>query len=290
MISVVDFLAEFSYRRTLFGTMAIGATCGAMGTFLYLRRQALMSDVIGHAATPGVMAAFLLVSLLAPGADPRALPVLVVGALVSGLASVWLSQAIARHTRIGIDATMAVVLSLFLGGGLVILQVIQKSTLPGKGGIQDLMFGNAATLTSLDVATIAVSSVVILAVAGLCWRPFVLMTFDETEARIQGWPVRWLTPALFGLLVVAIVMGVKAVGLILMIAFAVFPPAAARQFTRTTLTMFVLSGAIGAAAAAIGSYLSIALGNVPTGPVIVVVLGAFIGVSMLAGSRTGVRA
>lgn len=172
----------------------------------------------------------------------------------------------------------------------MILQVIQKSTLPGKGGIQDLMFGNAATLTSLDVATIAVSSVVILAVAGLCWRPFVLMTFDETEARIQGWPVRWLTPALFGLLVVAIVMGVKAVGLILMIAFAVFPPAAARQFTRTTLTMFVLSGAIGAAAAAIGSYLSIALGNVPTGPVIVVVLGAFIGVSMLAGSRTGVRA
>ncbi|AHI21552.1 hypothetical protein B843_00780 [Corynebacterium vitaeruminis DSM 20294] len=290
MISVIDFLAEFSYRRTLFGTMAIGATCGAMGTFLYLRRQALMSDVIGHAATPGVMAAFLLVSLLAPGADPRALPVLVVGALVSGLASVWLSQAIARHTRIGIDATMAVVLSLFLGGGLVILQVIQKSTLPGKGGIQDLMFGNAATLTSLDVATIAVSSVIILAVAGLCWRPFVLMTFDETEARIQGWPVRWLTPALFGLLVVAIVMGVKAVGLILMIAFAVFPPAAARQFTRTTLAMFVLSGAIGAAAAAIGSYLSIALGNVPTGPVIVVVLGAFIGVSMLAGSRTGVRA
>jgi manganese/zinc/iron transport system permease protein len=75
-----------------------------------------------------------------------------------------------------------------------------------------------------------------------------------------------------------------------MIAFAVFPPAAARQFTRTTLAMFVLSGAIGAAAAAIGSYLSIALGNVPTGPVIVVVLGAFIGVSMLAGSRTGVRA
>lgn len=290
MISVIDFLAEFSYRRTLFGTMAIGATCGAMGTFLYLRRQALMSDVIGHAATPGVMAAFLLISLLAPGADPRALPVLVVGALVSGLASVWLSQAIARHTRIGIDATMAVVLSLFLGGGLVILQVIQKSTLPGKGGIQDLMFGNAATLTSLDVATIAVSSVIILAVAGLCWRPFVLMTFDETEARIQGWPVRWLTPALFGLLVVAIVMGVKAVGLILMIAFAVFPPAAARQFTRTTLAMFVLSGAIGAAAAAIGSYLSIALGNVPTGPVIVVVLGAFIGVSMLAGSRTGVRA
>ncbi|WP_025251625.1 metal ABC transporter permease [Corynebacterium vitaeruminis] len=289
-MSVIDFLAEFSYRRTLFGTMAIGATCGAMGTFLYLRRQALMSDVIGHAATPGVMAAFLLVSLLAPGADPRALPVLVVGALVSGLASVWLSQAIARHTRIGIDATMAVVLSLFLGGGLVILQVIQKSTLPGKGGIQDLMFGNAATLTSLDVATIAVSSVIILAVAGLCWRPFVLMTFDETEARIQGWPVRWLTPALFGLLVVAIVMGVKAVGLILMIAFAVFPPAAARQFTRTTLAMFVLSGAIGAAAAAIGSYLSIALGNVPTGPVIVVVLGAFIGVSMLAGSRTGVRA
>ena len=44
-MSLIEFLSEFSYRRIVIGTMLIGACSGAMGTFLYLRRQSLMSDV-----------------------------------------------------------------------------------------------------------------------------------------------------------------------------------------------------------------------------------------------------
>ena len=97
------------------------------------------------------MGAFLIVSLIFGGFDARSMPVIVVGALITGLIAVVLANKVADTTRIGIDATMAVVLSLFLGGGLLILQVIQRSHIRGKGGIEDLMFGNAATLTNLDV-------------------------------------------------------------------------------------------------------------------------------------------
>lgn len=281
MITLTEFFSQYSYLRTLVGTMAIGATSAAMGTFLYLRRQALMSDVIGHAATPGVMLVFLLVSTLLPDADPRSLPVLVIGALVSALSSVALSQRIAAKTRIGIDATMAVVLSLYLGGGLVLLQIIQKSTLPNKGGIEDLMFGNAATMTNLDVTTILISSAVVLLITLSCWRPLALVAFDPIEATIQKLP-GWLSTVMFGLIVVAIVMGIKAVGLILMIAFAVFPPAVARQFSRSVASMFLSSAVVGAVAAAIGTYLSVGLGQkVPTGPMIVVILGAFVLLALL---------
>ncbi|GAA1470830.1 Manganese transport system membrane protein MntB [Corynebacterium felinum] len=291
MIDFVEFLSEFAYRRIVIGTALIGACSGAMGAFLYLRRQSLMSDVIGHSATPGVMGAFLLVSAVSAGFDARSMPVIVVGALVTGLLSVVLANRVADTTRIGIDATMAVTLSLFLGGGLLLLQVIQRSRIRGKGGIEELMFGNAATLTNLDVYTIAVVTVLVAVVTAVLWRPFTVITFDPVLATVAGTRLKVLSPVLFGLVVLAIVMGVKAVGLILMIAFAVFPPAAARQFSKTVGGMVLLSGVFGVVAAVVGSYFSVALGKVPTGPMIVVVLSVIVVVSMIvAPKRSGVHA
>ena len=263
-MSFIDFLSEFSYQRIIIGTTLIGACAGAMGVFLYLRRQSLLSDVIGSAATPGVMGIFLAVSLSPLLFDARSMPVITIGALVTGLLAAVLANRIAATTRIGIDTTMAVVMSLFLGGGLVLLQVIQRSRIRGKGGMEELMFGNSATLTNLDVGTIAVVSIAVAVVMILLWRPFTMMTFDQTLSQVSGLPLRWLSPLLLSLIVLAVVIGVKAVGLILMIAFAVFPPAAARQWSKT--------------------------GKVPTGPVIVLVLTAFVGVSLVAAPRrSGVR-
>ena len=286
-MSLIEFLSEFSYRRIVIGTVLIGACSGAMGTFLYLRRQSLMSDVIGHSATPGVMGAFLIVSLIFGGFDARSMPVIVVGALITGLIAVVLANKVADTTRIGIDATMAVVLSLFLGGGLLILQVIQRSHIRGKGGIEELMFGNAATLTNLDVRTIAVVTFVVFLAVAFLWRPITLMTFDPTLAKVNGLKTAVLSPTLFGLIVLAIVIGVKAVGLILMIAFAVFPPAAARQFSRTVGRMTFLSGLFGAVASVLGTYISVTMGKVPTGPVIVLVLSGIVLVSMIVAPRRG---
>lgn len=280
-MSIVEFLATFSYRRIAVGTALIGLVAGGMGAFLYLRRQSLMSGVIGHSATPGVMGAFILVSLLAPGMDARSLPVVIVGALCTGLLAALLANRIARTTRVGIDTTMAVILSLFLGGGLMLLEVIQNSHLKNKGGIEDFMFGNATRLSNADVRTIAVVAVLVFVTLALLWRPFSIMTFDHTYARALGLPLRWLSPALFGLIALAMVVGIKAVGLILMVAFAVFPPVAARQFTRTLIGMTVASALIGAGSAVLGTYVAVALVNAPTGPVIVLVLGAVVALSLL---------
>lgn len=293
-MSLLEFLSEFAYRRIVVGTALIGLCSGAMGVFLYLRRQSLMSDVIGHAATPGVMGAFLFMAstpalsqsqwLQAANIDARSMPVMTLGALVSSLLAVILANWVASTTRIGIDTTMAVMFSLFLGGGLLLLQVIQRSTLPGKGGIEELMFGNAATLTNLDVTTILVVTIVVFATVIVLWRPFTVMTFDPTLARMTGIP-RILDALLLGLLVLGIVIGVKAVGLILMIAFAVFPPAAARQWSRTTASMFVIAGILGGIAGVVGTYLSVVVGKIPTGPVIVLVLAVVVALSLLLSPK-----
>lgn len=93
---------------------------------------------------------------------------------------------------------------------------------------------------------------------------------------------------MFTTIVIAIVIGVKAVGVVLMIAFVVTPPAAARQWTGTLPGMVALSGAIGGIGSGVGAYLSIALGDVPSGPVIVLTLFTIFLISLFASPRRSV--
>ena len=124
----------------------------------------------------------------------------------------------------------------------------------------------------------------------LLWKEFALRTFDPAQAEVTGLPTRAIDTALFACIVVATVIGVKAVGLVLMVAFVVTPPATARQWTNRLSTTVILAGAVGGLGSAVGSYLSIALGDVPTGPLIVLVLFAFFLVSLLCAPHRGLIA
>ena len=69
-MSLIEFFDNHTYRMVLFGTMTIGLVAGALGSFAYLRKQSLISDVISHAALPGTLLAFLT-AVLVLGADGR---------------------------------------------------------------------------------------------------------------------------------------------------------------------------------------------------------------------------
>src|SRR5699024_3456713 len=83
---------------------------------------------------------------------------------------------------------------------------------------------------------------------------------------VLGFSARCFDTLMFVTIVIGTVIGVKAVGLVLMVAFVVTPPAAARQWTRTLPAMVMLSAGIGAVGSGLGAYISIALGPMPTGP------------------------
>src|SRR5690606_1787566 len=66
-------LRDYHTRVVLLGTLVLGMTSGMVGTFMLLRKRALIGDVVGHAALPGVCLAFLLQQIWQPGAE-RSLP------------------------------------------------------------------------------------------------------------------------------------------------------------------------------------------------------------------------
>lgn len=288
-MNLVDFFSDHTFRMVFLGTSVIGLVAGALGTFAYLRKQALISDVISHAALPGTLIAFLG-AVVVLGTDGRNMGALILGAVIVGTLAVLAANGITSMTKIRIDTAMAVTLTVFFGGGMLLMRVISNGSFPGKGGVQDYLFGNASVITIADLRTSIAVGAAALVMMTVFWKEFTLRTFDPDHATVLGFRPRVIDTLMFTTIVIATVIGVKAVGLVLMVAFVVTPPAAARQWTRTVPSTVVLSGVFGAAGSGIGAYASIALGRVPTGPMIVLTLFAIFVVSLLVSPRRSIVA
>ncbi len=287
MIDPIEFFGNHIFRMVFFGTSVTGLVAGALGSFAYLRKQSLISDVIGHSALPGALLAFLI-AVAVLDANGRNMLGLIAGAVITGTLAALFANSIAVRTKIAIDTAMAISLTVFFGAGMILLRIISNGPFPGKGGIDDYLFGNASVITVADLATSIAVGAVALVLMLVFWKEFTLRTFDPVFSTVLGFRAGVVDTVMFATIVIAIVIGVKAVGVVLMIAFVVTPPAAARQWTSTLPGLVALSGAFGAIGSGVGAYLSVALGNVPTGPLIVLTLFAVFLVSLLVSPRRSI--
>lgn len=278
-IGLAEFFANHTYFMVFWGTTVIGAVAGMLGSFAYLRKQSLISDVVSHSALPGTLLAFLLCVGL--GLNGRNMFALLIGAVVTGTCAVLLANAITKYSRTSIDTAMAISLTFFFGGGMVLLDIITNNPFPGKGGIQDYLFGNASVITRADLYISVGVGAFAVVLMSVFFKEFTLRSFDPIQSTMLGFRPQVIDTLMFANIAIATVIGVKAVGLVLMVAFVVTPPAAARQWVNTVPAMVTLSGFIGAIGSGAGAYLSIAIGNIPTGPVIVLVLFAMFVFSLL---------
>ncbi|WP_257159363.1 metal ABC transporter permease [Corynebacterium cystitidis] len=286
-MSLFEFFTNYTYTMVFVGTTAIGLVAGALGVFAYLRKQSLIADVISHSALPGTLLAFLFMSAI--GLQGRTMGGLIIGAVVVGVLATAAVNWIERNSIIALDTSMAVVLTGFFGAGMLLMQYIDRRPIPGKAGVQDYLFGNASTLTRNDITVSLVVGAFALAIMLLSWKEFTAASFDPEQSQLQGFSRSVVDTLMFTTLVIATVIGLKAVGLVLMVAFVITPAAAARQFSRSVRTMVLLAALIGASASAAGSYLSISFGPLPTGPVIAVVLAVILLLAIVFSPRKKAR-
>ena len=271
---------DYTLRTVALGSATLGAVSGALGTYAVLRRQSLLGDAISHAALPGIALAFLLTGSKLP-------LVLMLGAALAGWLATLLVMAVVNMTRVKYDSALGLMLSVFFGFGLVLLTFIQKLPNANQAGLDTFLFGQAAALVQRDVVTMAgLGGVALLAVGGL-WKEFKLLSFDPEFGKSLGFPIHWLDVALTTLLVIAIVIGLQTVGVVLMSAMIIAPPAAARQWTDRLGLMVVLSMVFGAGAGVSGALLSASTSNLPTGPTIVLCISVVVILSLLFAPRRG---
>ena len=273
-------LTDYTLRTVALGAATLGIVGGGLGSYAVLRGQSLLGDAISHAALPGIALAFLITGSKAP------LP-LMLGAAGTGVLATLLIIGVTTTTRVPYDSALALALSAFFGIGLVLLTYLQQHAGAAQAGLDSFLFGQAAALVEHDVVVMAVLGGIALLALLLFWKEFKLLAFDPDFGRSLGFPIRMLDIVLTTLLVVAIVIGLQTVGVVLMSAVIVAPAAAARQWTDRLSVMVALAATFGALSGVSGAVVSGATANLPTGPTIVLCMGAIVIVSLLAAPNRG---
>jgi len=278
-------LEDYNTRMVFLGTATFSSLGGMVGTFLLLRKRSLMSDTISHATLPGVGIAFLL--LYGFTEVGKSLPLLLLGAGISSLLGVGLIQFVRRWSRLKDDVAMAIVLSFFFGVGITLLTLIQQLPTGNAAGLEQFIYGKASAMTAGDATFIFIAALLTTLVCGLFYKELALLCFDRDFAKAKGLPTELLDFILLLLITVTTVIGLQAIGLLLVVAMLIIPAAAARFWTHDLSKMMWVAMGIGLISGMGGVFLSAAFPRLPAGAVIVLMASLFFLISLVFGTYRG---
>jgi ABC-type Mn2+/Zn2+ transport system permease subunit len=270
-------LDPFGYQffvKGLVAAVVAGALCGLIGVYVTLRGMSYIGHGLSHAIFGGYAAAPLL-----------GIPV-VLGAGAWGLASALAIHAVTRTRRIGADAAIGVVTTASFALGVALL-----TRFGSRGPAFDaLLFGSINGVATSDLLLLVGALAFAAAVFTVLYRPFLFSTFDPEVADVSGVSVRRIDALLMLVLSVSILATLKIIGVTLVAATLVIPAVVARMLSDSFSRMLWLSTGLGAAAGAVGMYLSFQLA-IPSGTTIVLVnAGVFVLVLLGTGGRALRRA
>ena len=278
----------FNTNAVIMGTTLLGIAAGVIGSFALLRKRSLTADALSHATLPGIAGAFLIATSL--GYSGRSMPLLMVGAATTGIIGVACIHLILHHSRLKEDAAIGIVLSVFFGIGIVLLSYVQTSSSASGAGLNHYIYGQTAAMTQSDAALMGIIGIIASIIALVLLKEFMVVCFNETFARSTGLPVWLVDSIMLGLVVLITVAGLQAVGLILIVAMIIIPPAAARFWTDRLWKLVLISALIGGLSGYAGASISALLPRKPAGAVIVLVAGSIFTLSMFIAPTRGILA
>ncbi len=238
----------------LTGSLA-AAACALVGSFLVLRKQAMLSDAISHAVLPGIAIAFLLT------ASRNTVPMLL-GAGAFGLLTVYLTEKLSQG-RIMSDAAMGIVFTTLFAIGVIIVNLFagqvdidQDCILYGEIAYVpwDRWFYAGIDLGPRPVWILSFVLLLNLAFVISCYKELKIYAFDKNLAISMGIPVGIIHYALMGTVSFSTIAAFESVGAILVVALLIVPPATAYILTEKLHVMLLLAVFFGVSSAISGYY------------------------------------
>ncbi len=280
--ALVDFFSfsDPNIRYVVLGTLLLTASAAIIGSFALLQKKVLVGDAVAHAVLPGVCLAFIVTGTKHSIA-------LSLGAFTTGWLALVLIDQITHRSKIKEDTAIALVLSVTFGLGILLLTSIQHTGNAAQVGLSNFLLGKAATLVGDDLKTLSLLSLALITIVLLFFKEFTLIAFDKAFAQASGLPVQRLELLLTSLTVLAIVVGIRTVGILLMAAMLITPPAAARFWTHHLSKMVLLAAVLGMISGLVGAFVSYIAPAMPTGPWVVITISLMAYGSFLLAPRKG---
>lgn len=259
----------------LTGILAAGS-CALVGSFLVLRKQAMLSDAISHAVLPGIAIAFLLT------ASRNTFPMLI-GAGAFGLLTVYLTDKLSSSGRIMHDASMGIVFTTLFAIGVILISMFTRQVdldldcvLYGEIAYVpwDRWFWNSIDMGPRPVWILGFVFLINLFFVVSSFKELQIYSFDKQLAISMGIPIGFIHYGLMGTVSFSTIASFESVGAILVVALIIVPPATAYLLTNNLKKMIVLSVIIGVLSAICG-YGAALFFNVSISGMIAVMTGIF---------------
>jgi ABC-type Mn2+/Zn2+ transport system permease subunit len=231
-------------QRALIAAVLIGILCAALGTFVVLRRMAVVGHALTHSALPG-----LVIAYLAQGS-------LFAGALVATVLTAFGIGFLSRDESVYEDTMVGMVPNIMFAFGILLI-----STSKSFRDLFSMLFGNILGVTDGDLHLIMLIAAVSLFALFLFYKELKLFSVDPNYAQTIGMPVKLMHYGILLFLSFTVVVGIQAVGTVLTNALLVIPVAAARLLTDRLGRMMALSCLFAVTSAVGGIYLSYYFGS-----------------------------
>ncbi|MFL5731288.1 MAG: iron chelate uptake ABC transporter family permease subunit [Cytophagaceae bacterium] len=285
MEKLIQFLSfsDPNVRFVVAGCILLTVSSAIVGCFTFLRKRALLGDAVAHSVLPGVCLSFMIAGTKNPF-------VLLIGAFITGWLSLLAIDFITRNTKLKEDTAIGLTLSVFFGVGILLLTNIQHSGNAAQSGLDSFLFGKAASLMMDDILIFGTVGIIVILLVFFFYKELFLISFDENYARTIGLPVKTIELLLSTLTVMAVVVGIQAVGVVLMAAMLITPAAAARYWTSKLTTMILIAVILSMVSGIGGAFVSFQQRNMPTGPWIVMIISVIAIFSFLFSPTKGIVA
>jgi ABC-type Mn2+/Zn2+ transport system permease subunit len=275
MLSMVEWLFEplmyVFMQRALLAALMVGVVCSVVGCYVVLRSMAFLGDALAHAILPGVAIAYLIHGNLTVGA--------LIAAIVVALGIGFVS----RQGVIREDTAIGILFAAALSLGVVLISSIQTYAVD----LSHILFGNVLGVSTADLWLTGGLGLVVLLSVIVCYRPFLVISFDPVLAATLRLPAGLLNNLMLVLLALTIVVSLQTVGVGLVAAMLVTPAATAYLLTRRLRNMMLVSAGFGALASLVGLYISY-YANVVSGAAVVLTATVFFLLAFLFAPQRGV--
>lgn len=252
----------------IISALFLGIAAGLTGMFLVLRKEALLSDAITHSTLPGIGLGFLI-SLTLGLDDGKNLPILLICAFITSFSGVLFVNFAIRHTRLKPDTVITAVMSCTYGLGLLLFSYIQTLSYGNKAGLTSFLLGQVAAVTFADMTLIVIISSLASLFIILCFKELCLLTFDPLFAKLTFQQEKIINLLLSIVITLIICVGLKTVGVVLILALMTIPAISAMQIAKRCQSMAAISAILGATSCVTGILITLYNKNLPAGATIV---------------------
>lgn len=299
--SISIYFTDAVLRAPTIGCMLMCMSAALVGVIVFLKKQSLLGESLSHATYPGVITGIILAGVqeISENQEFTLTALVMGGAFISALAGLWAIRALQLRMKVPSDSALCFVLAAFFGIGLTLASQVQFVYSSLYRQAQIYLYGQAATMTDIHIWIYGTLSCLILLTVILFYKEIQGIAFNAEYLRSIGVHTRIVDITVFVLIVLAVVVGIRSVGVVLMSAMLISPAVAARQYSDKLSWILILAAFFGLLSGFLGNYLSVEISYwlalkypnerlaLPTGPMIVIIASLICLLSLMFAPKRG---